>query len=1101
MAVSVIYSKQGHRIDGQYFTWDTSWVQPNDLVFLFMASDIGYPNTPSGWSWIWNYGSDLRVGVVFKRGNQISTPSETIDLNAITTSDVNVILVALRGADTSWFPSAAVSDGATGLPNGLSVTPQNIGSLAVLYGALDDDATTFTAPAGMTIVQQRTGSYGGGITSAAVAIRQFNDLNAFDPAAFTGSGTDVWQAWHFAVPAAPPIVNVTIPADPSTASADSVDITLATEINNDVLVSTGIVIDAVLVYPQVAADGSNIIPATPLTADADVVNNVIVDASTSNSVSAQEMTALAELDEPFIAEQPMTASANSGNNTVYVDPNYFSLVRSKNPLFYYNFDNSSMANFGSWSTTYEVGPGVQEELASGGSMGVVGEGQSWKFASSASSNDNYINIIPANPQATIRDLVLSRNFTSEFWVKPVNVGSSSYMSDFVMRMGPLTVSILGATSYALGGDMVANAYISTLTSGNYGLRSSGGSQLTSTYWTSAFTSTGIDEFPQTSLLAKNNWNHIVLKASPVDGTSNGVSIQMFINSTLFASSPTLYLDVTGITNASANYNKISFDDTFDLNSHGSLFDEIAIYGNALTNSQIIDNYSFINNLSPDATYYPQALLATAISGDNSYTVTSNAIPEIKEATASAVITEPFVQGGISIEIIAEPILASGVVVNPAVYYGINFASSPLTSYAESANAFALNTTYFDYVMANINPYRYVSFDGTNSLLDYGTDADYAVPATTIGGQIVSPQFGINGLSVKTAGVNYATDGVILNESEYNDNWGTGQSTYHSSFWVKRAPDDASTTGLRVLWNLNGYYDNQHVIVYQYQDRIRINFNNGSGTHLEFISDNDIDLFDGNEHFVAIGFDHTNNNNNIVNLYIDGLLQMTVNIGSYTGQTINSPTYLSPNDPAHNYPRLGIGCLITPFANTALPVIPTNTKLYIDEIVWAKSAMTALIAAAQYNAMPEKSDTVNAVMPNTATATIVEPVVTSGSTILSTTLTAEIQHVNSTVLAEFEIVNSVDIIDVQAEMLGAIRSDTVIIAADIFVATAIFNDHGVLITFSGPTMYASAKLAFEGITIDTDLLTVPVNIYEPLSKWVTYLRATEFDTIFANSEVM
>ena len=211
---------------------------------------------------------------------------------------------------------------------------------------------------------------------------------------------------------------------------------------------------------------------------------------------------------------------------------------------------------------------------------------------------------------------------------------------------------------------------------------------------------------------------------------------------------------------------------------------------------------------------------------------------------------------------APTLTASALNTDVTIYYGWTIYADPAIAFAEKPEGYPLNTIYYDYVQANIAPYRYVSFDDANPYTDFGTDNDYSVTPTVVGGIIVNPDLGINGKSAKTAGLNYATDGVILKESEWDDSWGTGQNSYHSAFWFQRALDDTSTTGLRVLWNLNGYKDNQHVVLYQYQNKLHMQFNNGSGTWIEQDTGT-LDLFDYERHFVLIEFDHTNVNNNSV----------------------------------------------------------------------------------------------------------------------------------------------------------------------------------------------------------------------------------------------
>jgi hypothetical protein len=516
---------------------------------------------------------------------------------------------------------------------------------------------------------------------------------------------------------------------------------------------------------------------------------------------------------------------------------------------------------------------------------------------------------------------------------------------------------------------------------------------------------------------------------------------------------------------------------------GSLVDQFAIYGTSLSNSTIIDHYGFIDNLSPDATVQSTPLTISATSGDHEFVVTSNAIPEIKEATASAAIVEPDIQGGKSKEVAADVVTATANAIDPSVSYDFVVEVDILAAYAESANAFALNTMYFDYVAANVLPYRYVTFDGSSSYADYGTDADYSV-APASGGTIVTPEFGINGKSAKIDGSTY-TDGVILKESEWNDNWGTGQNDYHSSFWMQKAEDDNST-GLRVLWNLNGYLDNQHVILFQYQGKLHMQFNNGSGTHLDAVTTNNIDLFDGQRHFVVVAFDHKSNNNNKVHLYVDSALLLTVSLGSYTGTTVNGTTFVGPNDEANNHPRLGVGCLITPFASTALPVVPTNIKIYVDEIIWAKTEATQNLINGLYAAMPDKQNEIFTTESMTASANIVNPLISTEVNVASDSLTADIIIVEPETTADRSIVVNTTALTASALFTEATRSDEANIVADIMLASGSIGGADVKITIPGGPMLMTVTLVAPEVNgFDLD---------QTASTWVRYLRATDISAI-------
>jgi hypothetical protein len=250
-----------------------------------------------------------------------------------------------------------------------------------------------------------------------------------------------------------------------------------------------------------------------------------------------------------------------------------------------------------------------------------------------------------------------------------------------------------------------------------------------------------------------------------------------------------------------------------------------------------------------------------------------------------------------------------------------------------------------------------------------------------------------------------------------------------------------------------------------------------------VTTNNINLFDGERHFVVIAFDHTNNNNNIVNLYVDGALVLTVNLGSYTGQTVNGTTFVGPNDEANNHPRLGVGCLITPFEVTALPVVPTNTRLILDEIYWAKTAINQTQAAALYNIMPDKTNNNSLAEAITASALMVDPEISAAVNYVSTAFTASALMTLETVTADRNIINLVLPATASAQLLNAERIDNANIAADLFVASAIFNDAGVVITIPGPTLFASATMVRPALVNGQRITT--------LTAYVRYLREQNF----------
>jgi hypothetical protein len=235
------------------------------------------------------------------------------------------------------------------------------------------------------------------------------------------------------------------------------------------------------------------------------------------------------------------------------------------------------------------------------------------------------------------------------------------------------------------------------------------------------------------------------------------------------------------------------------------------------------------------------------------------------------------------------------------------------------------------------------------------------------------------------------------------------------------------------------------------------FNNGSGTWVEQDTGT-LDLFDYQPHFVLIEFNHTNPNNNVVKLYVDAVLKSTINLGAYTGTTTNAASADSgPNDEANNRPRLSVGCLITPFGSTALPVAPANTKLIIDEVYWDKNSITQTQVTNLYNAMPGKTNKQIVAQIMTASDELVMPAFSTSSVVTTAPLTASGSLVQPGITAVLNRITTANVMTATALAADARRFEDRIILSDIMLATAVFNSAGIVITIPGPTMNASALM--------------------------------------------
>ena len=950
--------------------------------------------------------------------------------------------------------------------------------------------------------------------------------------------TQIAEIW--AAGSTPPVTNITLLETPATADALQVLPTIITDSNNlavpaeanaliteptivitandNVQITTSILVSAEFL-PNIAVIANknvNIVVTDILIASTELINNVIISTGIDESFSAEEFVATAEFVKPFLSEQPMIATATMPNATVVIPQNYYNLVNSLNPVFYYNFDGTTMQNYGSWAiSSYNVGSTVTKNNASTGDMSLIGAGKSWKFTGNYNNAPNEVEVYPQtgqnyvpqnyNPYAPplngnpITDLIRSRSFALEYWGT-----TDSIYSGVGFRVGNVDIRFKdGKMGYEI--EATLPGWSEPVTSG--------------------VTGTSYERYQyenQTSLIL-SDWNHVVINVEPAFDldpetqqlvlSATDQVVQFWINSNLKStirykmdynrmsvqnigdqidlfntSDPDIVIPNpsywTPSKLASEQGNRGFWRTRENLTPANVLFDEVAIYDQPLTNSQIIDHYSFIANQNPNRSIFSIPLTASAISGSHVVLIESDSNFAAAPSLANAEIAVPSILAAQNINITALPSTAFALNTDVDVYFGWTIDAVPATAYAERSPTYFLNDIYYEYVKTNINPYRYVTFDSADATLDYGTDNDYSVSPTTIGGTVVNPDLGINGKSVKTTGNSYITDGVILNESEWNDSWGTGQNSYHSAFWFQRALDDASTTGLRVLWNLNGYKDNQHVILYQYQGKLHMQFNNGSGTWIQQDTAT-LDLFDYERHFIVIEFDHTNANNNTVRLYVDTILKMTVSLGAYTGTTTNASSADSgPNNEINNRPRLSVGCLITPFGSTALPAIPANTKLIVDEVYWDKNAITQTQVSNVYNAMPGRTSTNFIASPLTSETTMVNPEISTSSIIFAQPLDSNALIVTPTLALQFSNIYYSGVANASADITEGIFGDSTTIVSDIFVASAILNSAGVIVGIRALPMTADVS-----INSPSQVMGLPLT---DLTDYVRYLRIESYN---------
>ena len=861
--------------------------------------------------------------------------------------------------------------------------------------------------------------------------------------------------------------NTTITETSATATAIFAEPTIIITTPDTTQITTSIVASIELLsnITVLAIKNVNNIITDILTASADIGDNEDITTGSNVSFSAPEMTANAQFVEPLPIVLVLTANATFVNPAVSVNPNYRRLVKALNPSVYLHdpqfedgidYPLKTNVNDGNdnWSVaSYDI---ALRRVASPAPLSFCGNGFSYGQLSSSVTSNRQFGFLSATAQTASQYFNApgasdSNDFTIEFWYYP----KESVTGD-IIDLGNTEVKLAGnSLIFSMQGDEIA------------------GDGYSPTYSHSA-----------TLSLTNNNWHHIAITVNFQNQIPNTTS-QIWHNGSVISTSSGRFVNPT--------FDIVQEAIGLEINADGQAsghFNEIALYKSVLSNANIIEHYTFMITNSPNVDYSADPIEASAASGDHNFLVTSNVNNAETPATVSATMVQPVVAAQRTVNVLSDPLTASAQNTDAEVYWGWTIIATPALASALKPESYFLKNTYYNYVQANIAPYRYVSFDAADATLDYGTDNDYSVVPTTIGGTIVNPDLAINGKSAKTAGTSYVTDGVILKESEWNDSWGTGQNSYHSSFWFQRALDDASTTGLRVLWNLNGYKDHQHVVLYQYQGKLHMQFNNGSGTWIEQDT-GALDLFDYNRHFIVIEFDHTNNNNNIVRLYVDAVLKMTVNLGSYTGTTTNAATADSgPNDEANNRPRLSVGCLITPFASTALPVVPTNTKLIIDEIYWDKNSISSTQVSNLFNIMPDKDNSDYISAPTTASAEMIMPTFVTTVNFIASPFIASAVAVQPVTTADRQVVSTADVMTATALSGNATVFEDRIISSDVFFASAIFNSAGVIISIPGPTMLATARLAtnigFKEYDDDGDFVGI-IPLSDNLTPLVRYVR--------------
>lgn len=166
-----------------------------DLVFVYAVSDGVTGTLPACSAATALYSSTTShthyLGYFFVAG---SLPGSV----TITDVGVNWTVAAVSFQDTSAVGNTASASGSSGLPNAPAVTATDAKSVIVAFGALYNLNKRLTPPSGFTEVVDAGYLYDPGFydaSSAYVAYKEAGTAGSVDPAAWTGTGSNLWRAF------------------------------------------------------------------------------------------------------------------------------------------------------------------------------------------------------------------------------------------------------------------------------------------------------------------------------------------------------------------------------------------------------------------------------------------------------------------------------------------------------------------------------------------------------------------------------------------------------------------------------------------------------------------------------------------------------------------------------------------------------------------------------------------------------------------------------------------------------------------------------------------------------------------------------------------
>jgi hypothetical protein len=763
----------------------------------------------------------------------------------------------------------------------------------------------------------------------------------------------------------------------------------------------------------------------------------------------------------------LTANAVFPNATTIVPENYRNLVKRHQPPFYANSPDRGTASYlATWKNdgyadwgTYDVSGGVDVNSPNAPyPLSSIGNGRAVRGFTRADVNDRW-KFIKAGASAFM--VTPGEDYTVEFWIYTNKRHPKSFNIDF----GKAELNVLGSVSN------VTNEFNQVIDETYSGGRISF-KITTETTYEHNFNTAVAEGINPPDFFVPNAWNHVVVtgKAGSYGGLNN-LQTQFWINGVLrsthvgrMANTVVEPSDGSGLSVRVSGKGTEGGADPFDYARY--YVTEVAVYDQVLNNAEIVYHYDFVTTLSPNRLILPDPMEnVSSFLMEPTIVASRNLNYPETPVIASADIVNPSLETTVGDIFDSEPFVASALMVDE-IFAGDPDAiivSEPLTAYAEAGpNVYRLDTKYFSYVQNIIAPHRYVTFDSPDNLKDWGSDNDYANAAPFVySGEITSSVDGLANNSLLTDGVDYTTSGVIFKESEWDDDWGTGLGSYHSSYWIRKDITDTAPNGLRIIQCAFSPFDNAFGILYQYNNQIHFQIFNGTD-YFTASSTVGVNVFDYSKHHVVVNF-RTTGTNHFVDIYVDKQLVISQNVGTQTLAFRNSDTFLPPNTEANNLPRMSVGALIVPIELTSLPVNPTPSKMYIDEVHWAQTSIIQAGVTALYDEMPFKNPITWFADPMLSlTSEFIDPTFGVGSGINSVPATAEADIIVPTVELQLQPVVVADIMESSAEAVEpfSVIADNITnieIVSDTFVATAELLGGGVLITIPGPTMYASAVL--------------------------------------------